>query len=74
VFQRIPVAYDGSDRTNRHHRGIDLIEAVGADLDCPAVAVRRPHHGAPLSELKAGKEAIDEYSRALAMRRAASRG
>jgi nucleotide-binding universal stress UspA family protein len=66
MFQRILVAYDGSDGARTAlRRGIDLAKALGAELHIVSVEEHLPHYAASISEVKASKEQIDEYFRTL---------
>jgi nucleotide-binding universal stress UspA family protein len=66
MFQRILVAYDGSDGARTAlRRAIDLAKALGAELHCIAVEEHLPQYAASISEVKASKEEIDAYFRTL---------
>lgn len=67
MYSRILVAYDGSDGARAALRqGIALARALGAELCAISVEEHLPHYAASISEVKAAKEEIDEYFRALA--------
>jgi nucleotide-binding universal stress UspA family protein len=67
MYERILVAYDGSDGARAAlKQGIALAEALDAELSCVLVEEHLPHYAASISEVKAAKEEIDEHFRALA--------
>ena len=69
MFKRILVAYDGSDGARAAlRRGIELANALGAELYTISVEEHLPHYAASISEVKAAKEQIDDYFHALTKR------
>jgi nucleotide-binding universal stress UspA family protein len=69
MYERILVAYDGSDGAEAALRqGLGLARALGAELTCVLVEEPLPHYAASISEVKGAKERIDEHFRALAKR------
>ncbi|HEU4366657.1 MAG TPA: universal stress protein [Methylomirabilota bacterium] len=67
MYSRILVAYDGSNGARAALRqGIALAKALGAEISTISVEEHLPHYAASISEVKAAKEEIDEYFRALA--------
>jgi len=67
MYRRILVAYDGSNGARAALReGIALAKALGAELCTISVEEHLPHYAVSISEVKAAKEEIDEYFRALA--------
>jgi nucleotide-binding universal stress UspA family protein len=67
MFKRILVGYDGSEGARAALRcGIDLAKALGGEVSSISVEEHLPHYAASISEVKAAKEQIDEYFRALA--------
>jgi len=66
MYERILVAYDGSGGARAALRqGIELAKLLGAELHSVSVEEHLPHYSAAISEVKATKEEIDEYFRAL---------
>ena len=66
MFQRILVAYDGSDGSRiALTRGIGLAKALDAQLASISVEEHLPYYAASISEVKGAKEQIDEHVRAL---------
>lgn len=66
MFKRILVAYDGSEGSRTAlKRGIELAQALDAELVSISVEEHLPYYAASISEVKATKEQIDEHFRAL---------
>lgn len=66
MFERILVAYDGSEGARLALRiGIELATVHAAELYSISVEEHLPHYAASISEVKAAKEQIDEYFRTL---------
>ena len=66
MFKRILVAYDGSDGSRTAlKRGIELAQALDAELVSISIEEHLPYYAASISEVKATKEAVDEHFRAL---------
>lgn len=62
MFERILVAYDGSDGARAALKlGIGLASTLGAELCSISVEEHLPRYAASLSEVKAAKEDIDRY-------------
>jgi nucleotide-binding universal stress UspA family protein len=66
MFKRILVAYDGSEGSRTAlKRGIELAQALDAELVSISVEEHLPYYAASISEVKVTKEQIDEHFRAL---------
>ena len=66
MFKRILVAYDGSEGSRiALKRGIELAQALNAELVSISVEEHLPYYAASISEVKATKEQIDEHFRTL---------
>ncbi len=66
MFKRILVAYDGSEGSRTAlKRGIELAQALDAELVSISIEEHLPYYAASISEVKATKEQIDEHFRAL---------
>jgi nucleotide-binding universal stress UspA family protein len=66
MFKRILVAYDGSEGSRTAlKRGIELAQALDAELVSISIEEHLPYYAASISEVKATKEQVDEHFRAL---------
>lgn len=62
MFQRVLVAYDGSDSSRAAlGMGIALAKSLGAEIASVSVEEHLPHYAATISEVEGAKETIDAY-------------
>ncbi|HZS33107.1 MAG TPA: universal stress protein [Methylomirabilota bacterium] len=66
MFQRVLIAYDGSDGARTALRvGIGLATRLEAELHTISVQEHLPHYAASIDEVQDAKERIDAYFRRL---------
>ena len=66
MFNRIVVAYDGSDSARAALRiGIDLAKSLGGELSSISVEEHLPRYAATISEVAGAQERIEEHFRTL---------
>ena len=67
MFQKILVAYDGSEGSRRALlSGIELAKRLGTDLYTISVIEHLPHYAATVGEVKEAQEEFQEYFQTLA--------
>ena len=67
MFQKILVAYDGSEGSRRALlAGIELAKRLGAELHTISVMEHLPHYAATVGEVKEAQEEFQEYFQTLA--------